>query len=422
MEEDRFSPGGSPDLRADTETREATRFWQGFAAGLVAVIVGLLVAGYYLKPVILPASVRSEKGLDTREMADMMEKTNFILNTVQNEYVLEDLPKDVLVEGIYRGIMGTLEDRYAAYYTAEEYENIRRNAQGSYGGMGFTLTSERVIVEVKPKSPAEAAGLAAEDVIVAVNGTDITGMTQSEYMPLLRGSVGDVRNLTIKRPSTGETLEISVTLAIIENETVTWKWLPGGIAYLKLTAFENVSEHQFDDAWAEITQNPDFKGFILDLRNNPGGGLGNVTHIAGSLVPEGLIAYTEDKRGNVEEFNSTGSGCPVPMAVLVNGSSASASELLTGALKDRGVALVVGETTYGKGIVQTTWSWGDGSAFKMTTAKYYTPSGNEIQGSGITPDIEVKPSEGDVQGDPGTDAVLRAAIEAISGTEKEAAA
>ncbi len=421
MEENLFSAG--PDRRsADKETRESTRFWQGFAVGLLVVIAGLLLAGHYLKPVILPGSVRTEKGLGDREMAAMLEKTNFILNTVQNEYVLEDIPKEVLVEGIYQGIMGTLTDRYATYYTAEEYENIKRNAQGSYGGMGFTLSNERVIVEVKPKTPAEQAGLKADDVIVAVNGTDITEMTQTEYMTHLRGKVGDVKDLTIVRPSTGETLEISVTLAIIENETVTWKWLPGGIAYLKLSAFENVSEHQFDDAWAEITQNENFKGFILDLRSNPGGGLGNVTHIARSLVPEGLIAYTEDKRGNVEEFKSTGTGCPVPMAVIVNRNSASASELLTGALKDRGVAVVVGETTYGKGIVQTTWSWGDGSAFKMTTAKYYTPSGEEIQGNGIAPDIEAAAEAGDVEGELETDAVLRAAYEAVSGTEKEAAA
>ncbi|MBQ7063460.1 MAG: S41 family peptidase [Firmicutes bacterium] len=365
----------------------------GFLLGVLCMILVAAGLWYYFKPVILPTSVFGERGLTQEEAAAVIRKSGEMIGKIQDEYILEDIPHEKLIEGIYQGIMGTLSDRYAAYYTAEEYEEIKRSSRGSFGGIGISVTTDREIVKVYENSPAAAAGIKSGDIIIGAEGRDITGMKQEEYILLLRGKIGDVKTIKLLRPSTGETYEVTVTLAEVVTQTVYFHMMKDGVAYLKLTAFDDVTKQQFDDAMEEIMKEENLQGLVIDLRDNPGGGLGTVLHVAERLLPSGLITYLEDKNGQVENYYADGDGFPHPIAVVVNGQSASASELLSGALKDRGAATIVGTTTYGKGIVQTTWSNTDGSAFKMTTAKYYTPSGNEIHGIGIEPHIVVEMPE-----------------------------
>ncbi len=401
----------SSGFAAGEEGRLGRGFWKGFFTAILMIGIAVGAFWYFNRPIVIPGRSTSGEGLDTEEAEAILTKADQFIRYIDEYYILEDIPKESLIEGIYRGIMGTLSDRYAAYYTAEEFEEIKKNSQGSFGGMGISVTPDREIVSVYEDSPASEAGIQPGDIIIAADGTDITGMAQDEYMTLLRGEVGDVRNLTLLRPSTGETYEVTMTLRIVNQKTIVWKWLDNGIAYLQITNFHVITIEQFDAALEEIQSAEDFAGLILDLRNNPGGELDTVVHIADKLMPSGLIAYTLEKTGEREDFTSKGEGLPgIPMAVLINGDSASASELLAGALKDRGIATVVGTQSFGKGIVQTTWWLGDGSAFKMTTAKYYTPSGEEIQGVGITPDVVVEMPE-DVE--EGTDPQLDAAYDVI---------
>ena len=318
------------------------------------------------------------------------------------------------MEGMYKGLMDVLEDRYAAYYTAEEYAEIKINTEGSYGGVGISVAGQEVVT-VYEGSPAAEAGVQAGDRLVAVEGENVSEMSSEDLRSRISGQIGEVRNLTFYRPADGSTYDVAITLAKVEIPTVFWHEIENGIMYLQITSFDTVTEDQFEKAWQEMTD-AGMKGLILDLRDNLGGSLNAVLAVADKLIPEGLIAYTENKQGERQEFYAEGEGIQAPMAVLVNEYSASASELLSGALKERDVAVLVGTTTFGKGIVQTTWSLSDGTAYKMTTAKYYTPEGNNIHGTGITPDIEIDlteeqkqmsevPEEEDIQ--------LQTALEAI---------
>ena len=398
------------------EERDKIHFLRGIITGIGMVAVVILYWILILKPTIFPADLSQDDGMSYEQMMSMLQKTNSIMNHIQDEYILEDLENEALIEGMYEGLMAMLDDKYAEYYTVEEYEELKKQTEGSWGGIGISVTQDKEIVSVFENSPAQQAGVEIGDIIQMVNDQDVTAMTLDEMKGLLKGKIGDVKKVKFYRPSTEESYEVELTLAEIITQTIFWHMLEDGIVYLQITSFDTVTMEQFDEAWQEIAESGEMKGLVLDLRDNLGGNLTTVVHIANELLPEGLITYIEDKAGNRTEYSSEGDGCDVPMAVLVNGSSASASELLCGALKDRGMATVVGTTTYGKGIVQTTWSMGDGTAFKMTTGKYYTPNGNNIQGTGIEPDIYIElgaeeqemesvPQERDVQ--------LQTAIEAV---------
>lgn len=370
-----------------TEHQIVRSYIQGIVTGILMVLLAAGVWWFIVHPTVFLSDVSSENGLNHTQMESVLKKANQIIDHIQKEYILEDVSNDALIEGMYGGIMDVLNDKYAAYYTKEEYAQVKKHTDGVYGGIGVSVNDELEIVRVYQNSPAEQAHIEAGDRLVRINGVLTETMTKQERESAMAGELGDVKKLELYRPSAGTTYEVEVTLAEVETPTVFWRMMEDGVVYLQITAFENVTQEQFEAAWTEITSSGEMKGLILDLRNNLGGGLNPVMKVANALVPEGLVSYTEDKQGNRQEFRSEGTGAGVPMAVLVNEKSASASELLAGALKERGVAQLVGTTTYGKGIVQTTWSLSDGTAFKMTTAKYFTPDGNNIQGTGIEPDI-----------------------------------
>lgn len=391
-------------------------FWLGYLMALATLLAVGVVWWLIFRPVIILNEDAS--GLTSSQMRTLLEKENGMIRRIQNEYILEDLTNEELMDGAYQGIMDVLDDKYADYYDKEEFEKIRRHTDGSYGGIGITLTNDWEIVGVAENGPAQEAGIRTGDIIRKVQGIVIadSDLSLEELQAQLKGNIGDVKTMTLYRPSTDTEYDVELTLQEIVTQTVFWHMLDQEIAYLQITAFDKVTQEQFNTAWQEIQESGAMKGLVLDLRGNLGGNLDTVISIANTLVPKGLIAYTEDKAGNREEYYSEGEGCGVPMAVLVNEYSASASELLCGALKDRGVAKVVGVTTYGKGIVQTTWSLSDGTAYKMTTGKYYTPNGVNIQGTGIEPDIYIDLTEEQRQMEEvpeDEDMQLQTAIEAV---------
>ena len=391
-------------------------FWLGYLMALATLLAVGVVWWLIFRPVIILNEDAS--GLTSSQMRTLLEKENGMIRRIQNEYILEDLTNEELMDGAYQGIMDVLDDKYADYYDKEEFEKIRRHTDGSYGGIGITLTNDWEIVGVAENGPAQEAGIRTGDIIRKVQGIVIadSDLSLEELQAQLKGNIGDVKTMTLYRPSTDTEYDVELTLREIVTQTVFWHMLDQEIAYLQITAFDKVTQEQFNTAWQEIQESGAMKGLVLDLRGNLGGNLDTVISIANTLVPKGLIAYTEDKAGNREEYYSEGEGCGVPMAVLVNEYSASASELLCGALKDRSVAKVVGVTTYGKGIVQTTWSLSDGTAYKMTTGKYYTPNGVNIQGTGIEPDIYIDLTEEQHQMEEvpeDEDMQLQTAIEAV---------
>ena len=236
-------------------------------------------------------------------------------------------------------------------------------------------------------APAEGAGLRPDDVIYQVDGVDTYGMTLNEVVSIVRGEEGSTVTLNIIRGN--ENFDVDVVRAKVTSETAKGEMLEDDIGYIQISEFADVTVDQFTEAYA-VLKGKGAKALILDMRGNPGGLLSAAVDICRQILPEGLIVYTEDKQGKREEYTCDGTRrIEIPMVVLVNGGSASAAEIVTGAIKDHGVGTVMGTTTYGKGIVQKIYSLSDGSAIKLTVSAYYTPNGTNIHETGIEPDVEV---------------------------------
>ena len=253
----------------------------------------------------------------------------------------------------------------------------------------------RKVVQLYEGGPGEQAGLKTGDVIKAVDGTDVTEKETSDIASMVRDSDKDFVTLTIQREDEEKTQNIKVEIRDVEIQTVSHEMLVGDTGYIRISEFSEVTSDQYKKAFADL-KDQGMKKLVVDLRDNPGGLLTAVCGVLRQILPEGLIVYTEDKNGKREEETCDGKNeLTMPLAVLVNGNSASASEILAGAVKDYGIGTIVGTTTYGKGVVQTIQPLTDGSAVKITIAKYFTPKGNDINKKGITPDVEAELS-GDI--------------------------
>lgn len=322
-------------------------------------------------------------------------KKIMLLEDVIDEYYVDSVDNETIEEGIYDGIMESINDPYAAYYSKEEYDSFMNSTEGIYYGIGAYLQydTEKLyprITGIIKNSPAESSSLRVDDYITEVNGESIYDMDLSESVALIKGEEGTEVTLTIVRLNTGDEFQETLVRRKVESPTVEYEMLDDNIAYIQIKEFDLVTVDQFAEALAEM-KGSRMKGLILDLRGNPGGSLAAAVDIGNMLLPKGLIVYTEDKYGKRDEYKSDGKHeIDVPMVVLVDGNSASASEILAGAIKDYGVGTLMGTTTFGKGIVQRILSLGDGSAVKLTISHYYTPNGNDIHKVGIEPDVEVK--------------------------------
>lgn len=325
---------------------------------------------------------------------DTLEKLEALEEVIDKYYYKdEDIDVEEMTEGMYSGLVDSLGDPYSVYYTAEEWQDLMADTEGIYYGIGAylqldTATGLARINGVIADTPAEEAGLRENDIIYQVDGEMIQGLELSEIVSRVKGEEGTTVHLTIVREGETDYLEFDVERRRIESPTVNYEMYDNGVGYIQITEFDEVTTDQFTEALAVI-KGSGAKGLILDLRSNPGGSLPVVVDIARSILPKGLIVYTEDKYGKREEYTCDGKNeLDIPMVVLINGNSASASEILAGAIKDYGKGTLIGTTTFGKGIVQRVLPLTDGTALKLTISSYYTPKGNNIHGIGIDPDIE----------------------------------
>lgn len=372
-----------------------------FLAGLMVGLAGalLLVAicwlGVGLQNVM--DGEKEEEGTlvsseDSAINSSVVKKLQTLEDTIEKYYFLEEVTDEELQDGVYRGIMSALGDPYTEYYTAEELNSIMEQTQGVYYGIGAYVSLDNTtglpkISGTITGSPAEEADLRANDLIYEVNGQMTYGLSLTEVVALIKGPEGTEVTLTIVREDAADYLDFTLTRKKVEASTVELTMLEDGMAYIQISEFDDVSIDQFADALA-TARGSGMEGMILDLRGNPGGSLTAVVDMARMILPEGMVVYTEDKAGNRTEYTCEGDRrLEVPLVVLVDMNSASASEIMAGAIKDYGIGTLVGTTTFGKGIVQQIMPFRDGSAVKITVSAYYTPNGNNIHGTGIEPDV-----------------------------------
>ena len=350
---------------------------------------------------------------------DSIKKLEAIEDVIDEYYYKEeDIHTDEMIEGMYAGMVASLGDPYSVYYTAEEWEALMQDTEGIYYGIGAYVqlditTGFGKINGVIENTPAQEAGLREDDIIYMIDGEIMQGYELSEIVARIKGEEGTTVHLTIYREGEEDYLEIDVVRKQIESPTVSYELFDNGVGYIRITEFDDVTVDQFAEALA-VVKGSGAAGLILDLRSNPGGSLSAVVDIARQLLPEGLIVYTEDRAGKRVEYNCSGANeWKLPLVVLVNGNSASASEILAGAIKDYGIGTLVGTTTFGKGIVQRIIQLTDGTAIKLTVSAYYTPNGNNIHNIGIVPDIECE-YDRDAYYDDGVDNQLERAKKEIS--------
>ncbi|MEY8392346.1 S41 family peptidase [Lachnospiraceae bacterium] len=327
----------------------------------------------------------SQKGVEEKagELADLID-----------QYYYEDFDHDSLVEGMYAGMVEGLDDPYSSYFSAEEYAAFNESTTGIYYGIGTVLTQSMetktvTILHVYPGTPAEEAGIRDGDVIVKVGDIEADSVELSELTSHIKGEEGTKVHMEVMRSGESKHLQFDVERRQIEVPTVEYQMLEGNVGLIQITEFSTATPEQFDHAVKEL-QGQGMASMIVDLRNNPGGVLQSVCTMLDEILPEGLLVYTEDKYGRRSDYKSDKNCMDMPMAVLINENSASASEIFAGAIKDYKYGTLIGTTTFGKGIVQSIIPLDDGSALKITMAKYFTPNGNYIHEKGIAPDIELE--------------------------------
>lgn len=296
---------------------------------------------------------------------------------------------------LLKGYVSGLQDPYSVYYNQEETKELFETTAGEYSGIGAAMTQDIetgviTIVNVYKKSPAEEAGLKADDILYKVNGEDVTGQDLSKVVGKIKGEEGTKVTLTLLRGKANKEIEATATRRKVEAQTVEYEMKDEQIGYLRITEFDTVTLRQFEKALTDL-KSKGMKGLIVDLRSNPGGNLSTVCDMLDMILPKGTIVYTKNKDGKKETAVSDEEHkMELPMTILVDGRSASASEIFAGAIQDYGVGTLVGTTTYGKGVVQQLFEMRDGTCLKLTIAEYFTPKGRNINGKGIVPDVEVK--------------------------------
>lgn len=358
------------------------KFLQGALCGALAM---LLVVGF--------ASCGLKLNHGTSEIdTDAVEKKLSVIQYLIDEKYLNDVDDKALEDGIYEGYVSGLGDPYSVYYDEENTAALMETTSGEYSGIGAVLTQAVdtgiiTLVRIYEESPASKAGLKDGDILYKVGDLEVTGVDLSEVVTHIKGEKGTEVELTVLRGEDNEELTVTAVRDTIEVETVEYKMLEDQLGYIAVSEFDAVTYEQYETALTNL-ENQGMKGLIVDLRNNPGGSLDVVCNMLDLMLPEGMIVYTEDKDGNREEHTSDEEHqFTRPLTVLVNGNSASASEIYAGAIQDYKLGEIVGTQTYGKGVVQQLFDLKDGTCLKLTISEYFTPNGRNIHGEGITPDV-----------------------------------
>lgn len=300
-----------------------------------------------------------------------------------------------LKEGIYKGYLEALDDPYSIYYDAQETKQLNERLSGQFNGIGALLTQDKdtgviTLIRIYKDSPAMDAGLKDGDILYQIEGRDVTGEDLNQVVNDIKGDRGTKVNLTVIRGSDDQQITVNVTRDVVEKQTVDSRMLEDGIGYLAVSEFDSVTYSQYKEALDDL-ENQGAGSLVIDLRNNPGGNLDIVCEMLDLILPKGVIVYTEDKNGERKEYTSdSNQQVKMPIAVLMNGQSASASEIFAAAVQDYDRGEIVGTQSYGKGVVQKLYDLMDGSCVKLTSAEYFTPKGRKINGKGVTPDVEVE--------------------------------
>jgi len=315
------------------------------------------------------------------------------LEQVLNSFYFADVDDSNAAENIYKAYLNSFGDKYTVYYTAEEYASFTQAVTGNYYGIGVVVSKndDGTIKVVLPyeNCPGSEAGMLIGDAITKVNGVSVTDRDLDAVVAEIKGAEGSTVEIELVREGVADPITLTVERRKIEIPTVDHKMLDNNIGYISVAQFDSVTYAQFIDAYKSLNADG-MQGLVIDIRSNPGGSLDTVVNMLDEILPDGMIVYTVDKDGKKVEYKGKNTDeIKIPLAVLVNGDSASASEIFAGAVQDYGVGTIVGTTTFGKGIVQTIKQLTDGSAVKFTISKYFTPKGQEIQGKGVTPDVVV---------------------------------
>ena len=326
-----------------------------------------------------------------RDLYESYKKYNKLIGLeqiVEGDFYKE-VSEDDLVQGSIKGMFSGLGDIYSQYYTEEEFESLKEQTSGSFVGIGVYISptsDDDYITIIAPieGSPAEKGGIKAGDKIIKVDDQNVYANDSDKAISMIKGKAGTEVKLTLKRGE--EELDLKIKREEIISKSVDSKVLEDGIGYIKITSFNENTYKEFTEALSNLKKQ-NIKGLALDLRNNPGGLLDICSEIADDLIGEGTIVYTKDNKGDKEYIKSDSNKLGLPIAVLVNEGSASASEILTAAIVDNNEGIAIGTTTFGKGLVQSVRELKDGTGYKLTTAQYFTPNDNYIHGKGIEPKI-----------------------------------
>lgn len=388
--------------------KEKKNFLQGALCGALAI---LLIAG------LVSCGLKVKSGSADQESVtgDTQEKISELQELIDENY-LGDVDEEKLEEGIYKGFINGLDDPYSVYYDEEETKALYETTEGEYDGIGAVLSQDVgtgiiTLVQIYEDSPAMKAGLQDDDILYKVGDLEVTGEDLTEVVSHIKGEKGTTVELTVLRGDENEEVTVTATRDTIQAQTVDYKMMEDGIGYIEVTEFDSVTYDQYELALEDL-QNQGMEGLIVDLRNNPGGSLNTVCDMLDLMLPEGLTVYMEDKNGNKQEMTSDEEHqFNQPMVVLMNGNSASASEIYAGAIQDYGIGKIVGTQSYGKGVVQQIFDLDDGTCVKLTIAEYFTPNGRNINGTGITPDVEVEYEKD--ENDPEADNQLDRAVEVL---------
>ena len=358
----------------------------GFVKGLVTGIVATVVAAIIFVAVFLN---NLSGGAITLESISKLGKIDKIIE--ENFY--EPVDRNALIESMYKGLVKGLSDKYSIYFTKEEAVKADEATTGNFVGIGVVISvkdgiTKKTVKTVYEDSPAEKAGILRGDIIIAIDDTDVTNMSLSESVTLIRGEAGSP--VTIKVLRDGEELSFDMKRAKVNTPSVYSRMLDKGVGYLQISEFNSGTAQSFRKEIKQL-QESGMTSIIYDLRQNPGGLVNEVLSVLDDILPEGVLVYTVDNKGNKREsFSDDEHVIDIPAVVLVDENSASSAEIFTGAMKDFKAATIVGKKTYGKGIVQFIYPLSDGSRIELTTQRYLTPNGDDINGKGIEPDIEVE--------------------------------
>lgn len=355
---------------------------------LIGLLVGLSIS---IGQGVFAERESPASGLPVEELRTFSD----VFGRIKNDYV-EDVEDKELLENAVRGMLSGL-DPHSSYLDQEQFKELQVGTTGEFGGLGIEVGMEDGFVKVIAPiddTPAERAGIQAGDLIIRLDDTPVKGLTLNEAVKIMRGKPGSVLKLTVVREGIDQPLKIDIKRAVIKVKSVKQRMLEPGFGYVRISQFQSKTANNMLDAIQTLKKEAggSLKGLVLDLRNNPGGVLNGAVAVSDAFLRKGLIVYTEGRVNDSKlRFNATPDDAleGAPLVVLVNQGSASASEIVAGALQDHKRAIIVGTQSFGKGSVQTILPLTNGTAVKLTTARYYTPSGRSIQAEGITPDIEL---------------------------------